>query len=805
MRLIDFHTKLLLNEGKAGTFVGAQLTKESEQQLAQWMEEKGIQNPTPVGDIHCTIVISKTEPIEYAPEMFDPEIEIDPDSYQIAKFGPEKNVLVLKFRSPELERRHRIMRKRYGMSWDFDEYIPHVTLSYYGGDLDEVPDFPLVFRREYTNPFDPPKSLKETIDYDYSDMNGFWITDKGEILEVDHKSNIHHPDVVMDYYGPQNFFDSEEEMHDDYAYEAASDHAHDVALGDGWIRVTTIFLQDGGSVTIDAPTPSKQAIQTLMRWIRQVDPEITFTVITGKSFKADIDARQVPRVLREEEKARIDFYHSLESMDITEGVNEILYHTTFASNAVDILQQNRFRLTPDMGTPSDRDYRREEKNFFLSTTRSRMGQYHTPVSKYEDSRVIMVLDGRKLMQDGYSGGPVDYWNGFDIDEMEDRVYSNSPTIDDAKKYIKEIHLFTPEKSRHDLSGRMEPRSKASRTLIGLAKRMGMPLYTYKDPKNFNLLNKSRAGGVSVKDFGKDEDRIPFPDSENAETQMYRGRSQPSNFFASWTELLMKPAHHELTDRAKRMLQKINRYETDAVRELESDIHNAKTGSYRPSFDKFWAYMKRIGLRSPDQVVDHIKEKYGLNEAITEAPKPWLRRTDTMVRTMKDIKCQVIVSMNPMTFLRLTTRNETDIRQIMANSASLKDYNRSAKAGHDDNFRKQINVGKTKDDEGYLWGNIHMPWLNIQFNDDGSEARVSGHEGRHRAAALVKAGVDHMEVALCMRPGRDMLSDVPFGPEYHMTAEHIPEMIESQFNKSLKISTSNWKVIEDDMQKRTRNR
>jgi hypothetical protein len=98
--------------------------------------------------------------------------------------------------------------------------------------------------------------------------------------------------------------------------------------------------------------------------------------------------------------------------------------------------------------------------------------------------------------------------------------------------------------------------------------------------------------------------------------------------------------------------------------------------------------------------------------MTKAGKPMLLVTKEMMRQSRGNKVCAIFMMSAMDFLTLTTRGQGDIDHIMADAAPLATYNKAAREG---------NI-------------ILMPWLDVE-RDSG---KVRGHEGRHRAAALIKA-------------------------------------------------------------------
>lgn len=195
--------------------------------------------------------------------------------------------------------------------------------------------------------------------------------------------------------------------------------------------------------------------------------------------------------------------------------------------------------------------------------------------------------------------------------------------------------------------------------------------------------------------------------------------------------------------------------------------------------------------------------------LMEGPPVPLRVTPTMINRARDNKCQVIVEMPIDEFLRMTTTDEDTRRQIQNKAHSIIDYNRWAKMGHDRNYHKAVNDRLRADwnpEDGEFqndYGNDLMPFLTIQLNATGSDGRVVGHEGRHRGSAAARAGAKTMMVALRIRPGEDMFPGI-YSPDYFVTAEHVPARITGQYTSD-RFSTTGWKVIDGDMQKRTRDR
>jgi|694.fasta_scaffold115449_5 hypothetical protein len=118
---------------------------------------------------------------------------------------------------------------------------------------------------------------------------------------------------------------------------------------------------------------------------------------------------------------------------LTEALSDIVWHFTSPQAAKKIIEQNKFELSIVSG--ADISKFGGNKQYYLSTARQKWGGY----GKSYDCR--LELDGRKLSQ-RYKGGAIDYWQmGPQGTEYEDRLFSNEPTIPNAKNYIKRVDLF----------------------------------------------------------------------------------------------------------------------------------------------------------------------------------------------------------------------------------------------------------------------------------------------------------------------------------------------------------------------------
>lgn len=247
---------------------------------------------------------------------------------------------------------------------------------------------------------------------------------------------------------------------------------------------------------------------------------------------------------------------------ITEGATSIVYHYTSTVSAANVFKDGEFRLSSTSGNRSEEQYAPKGYPYFLSTSRSKVGDYH----RYAGSSAVMfVLDGNWLSQ-RYPVKPVDYWERSWIhspdrtSESEDRVFSKSPGI--PIDPIKEVHLLLKDHS--------EVRSPLTRFIMIESKKRSIPTYFYTDENNWRLQNKRKAVSVS------------------SASGILKGQ-QPSGRFVrpvrgvngygrstllNWIELIKKQPGQPLskdTDKLRYNLQ----YYGDMGNQLSADLSNAR--------------------------------------------------------------------------------------------------------------------------------------------------------------------------------------------------------------------------------------
>lgn len=120
-------------------------------EFIRWAKSQGFETTTPAEDLHVTICFSR-KPVDWMKMGQDGidwdgrrngETVIAPGGPRVVERLGDKGAVVLLFSSTQLQWRHEEMVRK-GASHDFDEYQPHVTITYQapaGLDLDSVEPF----------------------------------------------------------------------------------------------------------------------------------------------------------------------------------------------------------------------------------------------------------------------------------------------------------------------------------------------------------------------------------------------------------------------------------------------------------------------------------------------------------------------------------------------------------------------------------------------------------------------------------------------------------------------------------------
>lgn len=266
--------------------------------------------------------------------------------------------------------------------------------------------------------------------------------------------------------------------------------------------------------------------------------------------------------------------------ELLEAATAVVYHYAGVSAAAKILTSGVFQLSSITGNPSEEQYAPPGYPYFLSTTRSRVGDYH----RYTGSSAVMfVLDGAWLNQ-RYRTRAVDYWErswqhsgGTRSSESEDRVFSKQSEI--SISGVTAVHVLLKEQQ--------ENRSPEVRTILITAKKRGIAAYLYTDESAWRLQDTRRAVTPAAA-----AEILKGP-----QTKGYTPSRPQTMYLEPWLELIYKNNKAELTPRAEKLRYDLIYYGSrypDQDSNLGTDMSNARKPNSNdyPMAVKINAYMRK---------------------------------------------------------------------------------------------------------------------------------------------------------------------------------------------------------------------
>jgi len=295
--------------------------------------------------------------------------------------------------------------------------------------------------------------------------------------------------------------------------------------------------------------------------------------------------------------------------DLFEKIEDVLYHSTTISNFRKILEENVFRLSSVVGTNFEFKFAKGKKYYFLSTTRSKLGDYHAKDPM--NGTVLLVLNAEKLKRKGLWGHPVNYWGNIRKfqNEMEDRIFSSKPEIGPATNFIEEIHiLMNIEDARKINPSLVEEFKDVLRILL----KRKISVFVYANKNAFVLLDKRRAFEVPVSALKKEIRKVPLPDVSTKEKRK-SFREFRENTLKGIYELLVKPVSQKknLSNSASLALKYLLYYPEDFSSIFRTEMFNNRMPNRpeRKYVEKIIDFMIRNSLKSLEDVTNFLKNKW----------------------------------------------------------------------------------------------------------------------------------------------------------------------------------------------------
>lgn len=137
-------------EDERGVYVAVKYNQSARDDLLEFIKDYKIPSVLKAEDFHTTLIYSKKwDNITCLNDnMEDLEIVAHPKELHVFETFDKKRALVILLDCPYLNERHKYLMKKYDLTYDYPEYIPHITVSYDIGDMEIPKDvkFPKFFR-----------------------------------------------------------------------------------------------------------------------------------------------------------------------------------------------------------------------------------------------------------------------------------------------------------------------------------------------------------------------------------------------------------------------------------------------------------------------------------------------------------------------------------------------------------------------------------------------------------------------------------------------------------------------------------
>jgi hypothetical protein len=222
---------------------------------------------------------------------------------------------------------------------------------------------------------------------------------------------------------------------------------------------------------------------------------------------------------------------------LKEALSKKLYHFTYINRLCNILKTNKFNLTPTIGSKSDTKVN-IGKDYYMSLTTSKSVKSGYGINFNNPIAIRLEIDGDKLNRNN-KGISVNYWgNTYPrdpndekyknqkkinksfkefmaiTDEMEERLVSDKPYVENANKYISSISILIDDLKYFELKVIKTDKYKDIDYIINRCAELNIPIYFYDELKYFSNDIKDKSvefPNVEI-DEVVDEDEISFNDN-----------------------------------------------------------------------------------------------------------------------------------------------------------------------------------------------------------------------------------------------------------------------------------------------------
>lgn len=285
---------------------------------------------------------------------------------------------------------------------------------------------------------------------------------------------------------------------------------------------------------------------------------------------------------------------------ITEGLSKTVFHYTSISSALTIVESGNFALTSAIGSNVELQYAPKGYPYYLSTTRTRRGGYHSNSGRYASTGVLFVLDG-EWYGSRYPAKSIDYWQDRSTKniershEAEDRIFSKTSEI--SIKGVTGIHVFVTDDADQPVL------NERARQLLIAAKKQNIPTYFYDNFTDWINFNKKKPGNISKLKGHKD-------------TPAHFSSASVRSYIKPWIELINAKSKSQLSTKAKALVNDLlyDYYRDNEYRRLSNEFDSNRRAT--SSFEKDRKYvidiikfMQQNKIENLKQFVEFIAKKW----------------------------------------------------------------------------------------------------------------------------------------------------------------------------------------------------
>jgi len=163
--------ELMETEKEKGSYAGLRFSDGTKKAIKDYAIENKIPNRLASNKMHTTLLYSR----KYLPD-YEPAGKLEQpmlgkfDKFEIFHSQPDEegkvaNCLVMRYKCEEQTNRFDALMKEHKATFDFDEYKPHVTMSYDIGDMD-IKDLP-----KFEGEIELVEEYGEDLDLDWAKNN----------------------------------------------------------------------------------------------------------------------------------------------------------------------------------------------------------------------------------------------------------------------------------------------------------------------------------------------------------------------------------------------------------------------------------------------------------------------------------------------------------------------------------------------------------------------------------------------------------------------------------------------------------